>query len=122
MFGDGKKQELIITVLPRTSVGMSMFGASETTYEYDRICVWVEKGYLAKFKKIKGVFNVIEDSPEPRYFIYVDPRFDTQWVVREIEGVVKTSKPSKSKGTDFENSQFGRWVTISYDSKKKGKK
>ena len=68
-----------------------------TERDYDVLQVWVEKGYKSQFEKIPGVFRVTQDEPEPRCFVYIDPRFDTQHIIKEVEAVVMLKKPTKRK-------------------------
>ena len=53
MFGSGKKQDFIITVLPRYSYTQpSPFGGGgETVYNYDRLQVYAEHGYVVRQRK-----------------------------------------------------------------------
>jgi len=97
MFGNGQKQEVIIQVLPRyEETPMSVFGGGVTTvFEYDRLRVWCDHGFKSKFEKIPGIFLVQEEPNEPHYCAYVDPRFDTRFIIAEIEAAVKTGKPRK---------------------------
>lgn len=135
MFGDGKKQEVIIQLLPRIYESQpSIFNMGGVSYlDYDRLMVWCEHGYKSVLEKIEGVFQVKEDDPEPRYYIFIDPRYDTQWVIKEVEGIVKTTEP-KMVEAPVENGNF-RYVKASISSpifetdpsywdkkKKKGKK
>lgn len=116
MFGDGKNLEVIIQLLPRSEYiepSQSMFGfnpGGARTHEYDRLLVWCEHGYTTQFRNIAGIFEVKEDSPEPRYFIFIDPRYSTQFVMKEIEAVVKIGKPEKKKRN--ESSFDGQFVSF----------
>jgi hypothetical protein len=109
MFGSGKKQDFIITVLPRYSYAQpSPFGGGEeTVYNYDRLQVYAEHGYKELFKKIDGVFECREDDPTPMYIVFCDPRYDVQWIIKEIEAVIKIGEKSRrSKSISVEPGGF----------------
>lgn len=105
MFGNGKKVEVIIKVLPRVVEGASMFGSYTQTREYDVLEVWAESGYKQRFLKIAGVFEVREGEPEPRYYIFIDPRYETNFVVKEVEAVINIYKPPKRRKKEKEKNE-----------------
>ena len=117
MFGDGRKKEVIIRVLPRTSQTYGMIGSTETTLEYDRLDIWADAGHLDNIKKTTGVMDARIGGVSVNYFVFVDPRYDTQWVIREIEAVVQT-KPSKKSKQKKEPEEFT--LTVDWDSIFKG--
>ena len=96
MFGNGKNKEIIITLYPRKLQSSGMFGTSEVLLDYDRLDVWADAGHLENLKKVPGVMSVSQGSVSVNYGVYVDPRYDTQWVIKEIEAVVQI-KPAKIK-------------------------
>lgn len=97
------EKEIIITVLPRSSIEVGMFGTHVSEYQYERLSIWADKGYIENFKRIKGVLQAYNDDTEYRYFIAVDPRYNLQWVIREIEAVVKTQKPIRKRKSKSDN-------------------
>lgn len=111
MFGNGRIKDIIITPLPREQQGEGFMGMPVVRkYTYDRLMVWTDHGYKEQFEKIPGVFQVAEDQPEPRYMIYIDPRYDTAFVMQELEAVVKLKKPKtirRKKKANTENQEGG---------------
>jgi len=95
MLGNGKNKEIIITLYPRKLQSSGMFGTSEVLLDYDRLDVWADAGHLENLKKVPGVMSVSQGSVSVNYGVYVDPRYDTQWVMKEIEAVVQI-KPAKN--------------------------
>ena len=97
MFGNGKKQEVIIKVLPRSNSSTGMMGTYETTLEYDRLDVWAGAGHMDNLKKTPGVMNVLDGGVPVHYFVFVDPRYDLKWVIEEITAMLQIRKPKTSK-------------------------
>lgn len=93
--GDGKQKRCIIKLKPRYEEITTMFGLPERVeIEYDRLQVWCDVGYLKALRAVKGVMQVSQIENLPLYMVLVDPRYDTQWVVREVEAAIETNEPN----------------------------
>lgn len=55
-----------------------------------RLIVWADPGMEESIKRIEGIHRVFNfpDSPT-QYHIYLDPRYDREYLKREIEAVCK---------------------------------
>lgn len=95
--GDGRKKECIIEKMPRTikPEGQFPFGTvEEIALDYDRLKVWADRGMSGVFSMIPGVFMVNTMNEQlPQYTVFVDPRYDTDWVIKEIEAKVQIGVP-----------------------------
>lgn len=83
----GRTKDVIIEVLPRT-VTTDPFGGS-MTLEYDRLLVWADAGLKIPFETIEGVIKVVASDFNSRYIIAIDPRYETDYVKREVEAVAQ---------------------------------
>jgi hypothetical protein len=97
MFGNGRNKEIIIKLYPRTLASSGMFGTTEVTLEYDRLDIWCDAGHLENLKKVPGVMVANQGSVPVNYGVYIDPRYDTQWVMKEIEAIVQIKPAKKTK-------------------------
>lgn len=95
--GDGKKQEVIIRVMSRTSTTTGMFGSTESTLDYDRLDVWADAGHLENIKKVPGVMEARVAGVSVNYWVFLDPRYDTQWVIEEIKARLQIELPKKTR-------------------------
>lgn len=115
MFETGKKKEVIIKVLPRTQTSTGMFGTSEYTIEYDRLDIWADKGHLDTLKNTQGVMDSGVQGGNPiHYYVFVDPRYDTNWVVKEIEANLQIRKPKAYKKKKENTLTGSGWTTIDF--------
>lgn len=91
----GLERKVIVTVLPRQYEVDGIFGIPETKQiDFDRLLVWADRDLLDAFKAIPGVMHVSQDKDAGvRYIISLDPRYNTQWVVAEIEAAAQLHEP-----------------------------
>lgn len=92
----GMERKVIIRVLPRTIEHEGPFGFSSQELEFDRLIVWADDGLKDAFKDVPGIMLVSQDKDaKVRYIISVDPRYNLQWVMAEIEAAAQLheSKP-----------------------------
>ena len=95
-YGNGRRRDVLITVLPRKDTSTNfMTGDVEHTYEFDRLRVWADAGLVQAFSKVEGVMQAVVPAPSVpvQYVLLVDPRYDTEWVIQEVEAVAKTYNP-----------------------------
>jgi hypothetical protein len=94
----GLERKVIVTLLPRQVTHVGMFESSTETVEFDRLRVWADPDLDESFKKIPGVMTVNHDKTAPVcYSISVDPRYNVQWVMAEIEAAAKLHEPKQSE-------------------------
>jgi hypothetical protein len=88
LFDNGMERRVKIEKLAREHVEEGPFGDIRRTIEFDRLIVWAEPGLKDIFTRIKGVLLVSPDSSVgARYVVSIDPRYNTEWVMGEIEAV-----------------------------------
>src|SRR5512138_2428989 len=119
MFGNGLEREVIIKILPRAEqVPPSMFSAGGIAeYDYERLIVWANKGYDARFQEIHGVLKADSDNTGHKYVIYVDPRYNLKWVMAEIEAVCKTEEPAREQKPKSGALVSNGWLTFDDEPK-----
>jgi len=61
--------------------------------------VWADSGMRCIIEAVEGVSSVFDDGA-PRHVVYVDPRYDLEFVKREIEAAILCSDkvPATEKG------------------------
>lgn len=100
---DGKMVEVLIKLLPRVEQKApdrfdAVLGVNTPDRGYDILLVWADNGLQGFFEQIPGVFEVNVNGGR-RYLIDVDPRYDTEWVMAEVEAVAvsqaKDPEPEK---------------------------
>ena len=99
-YGNGRKSDILITILPRKDTTANfMMGETEHTYEFDRLRVWADAGLQTAFARVEGIMQVVVPAPSVpvQYVLLVDPRYDTEWVIKEVEAVAKTFKGTENK-------------------------
>ena len=97
---EGKKTDVIVTLLPRTDkIQQSPFGdAEDKTWDFDRLKVWADAGLLSAFEQTPGIMKVhVDINVSIMYVLLIDPRYDTQWVIEEIKAVAQIEKPVYTK-------------------------
>lgn len=87
MFGDGLEREKLL------SASYPGLRQSTAEYDYERIVVWANKGFAGHFAKIPGVLTARIYETDNKYLICIDPRYNLQWIMREIEATIKIKKP-----------------------------
>jgi len=51
----------------------------------NNIIVWADKGLIEILSKIKGITDVFNTGSDTKYSIYLDPRYDRNFIKKEIE-------------------------------------
>lgn len=52
------------------------------------LTVWAKNGIVEELEKVEGVYMVVQDY-ETQYAIYIDHRYDVEYVKDEIEAVIQ---------------------------------
>ena len=91
----GLERKVIVTVLPRQYEVDGPFGFTEhKQIDFDRLLVWADKDLLDTFKAIPGVMCVSQDKDAGvRYILSLDPRYNTKWIMAEIEAAAQLHEP-----------------------------
>ncbi|MCG3207288.1 MAG: hypothetical protein FOGNACKC_00888 [Anaerolineae bacterium] len=110
--GDGREKDVIIvdifgdadSVEYSPFTGLRQWVPRQIAPPY-KLLVWADPGLRDAFSRIKGVVEVDTGNLPQRYLIMVDPRYNLDWVKREIEGVAVTGageeeRPDKKKEID----------------------
>jgi hypothetical protein len=94
-FPGGMERRILIQLLSREYSVEGPFGFGEKhTAEFDRLVVWTDEGYKDAFERVSGVIAVsVDKTCGRRYIISVDPRYNTEWVMKEIEAAAKCEEP-----------------------------
>ena len=88
--GTGRKQDVLVTLLPRSVT--THFGTNE--FDFDRLLVWADARLNSLFAAIEGVAQVTTAELPTRYVLIIDPRYDVEFIMREVERVAVTSEKS----------------------------
>ena len=56
--------------------------------------VWADKDMKEIMESIQGVSNVFSDMETCEYHVYIDPRYDIEWIKREVEAQIKINMNS----------------------------
>jgi hypothetical protein len=106
----GLERKVIIELMSREFEQTGMFGHSEyTTLTFDRLRVWADGGMVEIFQAIPGVMRVQQDkAASVCYAVSIDPRYNTKWVMAEIEAVAQLHEPTQPEpAPDLE---AGEWT------------
>ena len=79
----GKKQDVIIEDVTNTDPRTGIESVSQT-----QVNVWADERMKDVIKKVEGVTNVY-NIPTPTLFnVYIDARYDKEYVKRDIEAAI----------------------------------
>jgi len=53
------------------------------------LSVWADKGMLGVIRNIPGVNSAHNTFRDTNYSVYLDPRYDLEWIKAEIEAQIK---------------------------------
>lgn len=93
---NGRRKNVLVTRLSRVQeMPPGTFNPEKTinVLEYDRLHVWADKALDFRFKAIEGVMDVAADGYQ--YVIGIDPRYDTDYVEREVIAAAELSESSQ---------------------------
>ena len=51
--------------------------------------VWADEGSKELIENVEGVTNCYNNLSEVNYHVYLDPRYDKEFVMKEIEAAIK---------------------------------
>ena len=57
--------------------------------EWYALEVWADAGNSDVIQSVPGVANVFSNLTPTQYKVYLDPRYDREWVKAEIEAAIK---------------------------------
>lgn len=78
----GKMQDVLIEDnYTKDETGLSTLSRS--------VDVWADAGMIEVIKKVEGVTNVFKDLCETKYNVYLDPRYNHNFLKKEIEAAIK---------------------------------
>lgn len=84
MLDNGKIKDVIITLQERELYGR------------DYLEVFADRGLFFAFQKIDGVLDVrVKNSVQ--YIIDIDPRYDTDFIIKEVEAIAKIGHTPNTK-------------------------
>lgn len=97
-FGSGRRANVLTRIMPRDYFHPLQ---GEVSLEYDRIEIWADAGLAESFRKIEGILHIGTDDLKSHYVAFVDPRYDVEFVKREIEAVAILPKEETNSGREF---------------------
>ena len=57
--------------------------------------VWADAGYKKLFEKVEGIILVFAEHPGTHYHIYIDKRYDIEYIKREVEAIIRCAPEGK---------------------------
>jgi hypothetical protein len=79
----------LIEVLFEDMVGIQNYTGEKIICQHEFI-VWADEGLLELIKSVKGIYDVQLKLgfPTTEYFVFVDWRYDIEFIKKEIEAVI----------------------------------
>jgi hypothetical protein len=85
---NGKKKDVLIEDVKHTDTRTGVESVSDRTF-----VVWADAGMKDVINAIDGVVAVYSNQPyETKYDVYVDPRYDFEFIKREVEAAILCGK------------------------------
>lgn len=91
LIGKGNKVDVLIERTGKASLGFSMFSEDgpERPCAPEALIVWADRGLAKVIRRVEGVVFADVGGYPTKYIVHVDPRYDLDWVEKEIEAAIK---------------------------------